>query len=113
PRPGRTHPDLIDWLSADSAAFSRSLKGSALSRAKRAGLLRNASAILGTRRERRAVPALAALLDDPDPLIRTSAARALGAIATSGAFDALTTRRDDPDPSVREAVRRVLEASGR
>ncbi len=43
PRPEWTHPDLIELLARDPAELSRALKGTALSRAKRAGLLRNAA----------------------------------------------------------------------
>ena len=80
PRPDAAAPDLLAWLTADAAEFRSSWKGTALSRAKRSGLVRNAASILGTRRVAEAVPALMALLDDPDPTIRVSAAWALGRI---------------------------------
>jgi epoxyqueuosine reductase len=91
-RPGLTSPDLIAWLDADPDAFSRMLKGTALSRAKRAGLLRNAALILGTRRIAEAVPALARHLDDPDPVVRGAAAWALARIDTDEAREALEGR---------------------
>ncbi len=72
-----TNPDLIAWLSRDPTEFKRSLKGTALSRAKRSGLLRNAALILGERRVDEAVPALRARLDDDDPVIRQAAEWAL------------------------------------
>lgn len=109
PRDEWVHPDLIEWLGRDPSEFSRSLKGTALARTKRAGLIRNAAAILGARREARAVPALVRLLDDAEPVVRAAAARALAAIATDAADQALANRRDDPDPAVREAAGRVRE----
>jgi epoxyqueuosine reductase len=113
PRPEWTNPDLIAWLTSDPASFRRSLKGTALSRARRAGLLRNAALLLGRRGEAAvaAVPALIGRLDDPDPVIRGAAAWALGRIATEEALDALRGHRDDPDPDVCAVVDRALAAS--
>jgi epoxyqueuosine reductase len=110
-----SHPDLVAWLTADPAAFSKALKGTALSRAKRSGLLRNAASVLGARGEAAAaaVPALADLLDDPDPVIRASVARALGQIASPEAIEALEAHRhDEEDPLAREAIQRALTGSG-
>ena len=97
-RPGMTAPDLIEWLDRDPAEMSRSIKGSALSRAKRSGLLRNAALILGEREAAEAVPALARRLDDPDPVVRDAAAWALRRIGTAAALEAL-----DRDPIGRDA----------
>ena len=66
-------PDLVDWLRMPPDAFDAMLRGTALKRSKRAGLLRNASLILGTRREPSAVDALTGSLDDPDPVVRDAA----------------------------------------
>jgi epoxyqueuosine reductase len=109
PRPEWTNPDLIAWLESDPEAFRRSLKGTALARAKRSGLLRNAAHILGQRGVLAAVPVLAARLDDADPVVRSATAWALGRIGTEAARRALETHEDDPDPSVRGAVSRALE----
>jgi epoxyqueuosine reductase len=112
-RPGWSSPDLIAWLEADPAAFRRALKGTAMSRAKRSGLLRNAALILGTREAREALPALAARLDDEDPVVRGAVAWALGRIGGEAAARALEARADDPDPATREAVRRARARCGR
>lgn len=108
PRPEWTDPDLIAWLDSDPAEFTRSLKGTALSRAKRSGLLRNAALILGQRGEVAAVPVLIERLRDADPVVRSAAAWALGRIGTAEAIRALDAARDDEDPAVREAIRRAL-----
>ena len=112
PRPEWTNPDLIAWLSSEPAAFRRSLSGTALERARRAGLLRNAALVLGRRGAAAvaAVPALIGRLDDPDPVIRGAAAWALGRIATAGAIAALEAHRDDPDLAVRGAIATALAA---
>ncbi len=88
-RPGLTNPDLIDWLDRDPADLSRAIKGTALSRARRAGLLRNAALILGERGVVEAVPALARRLADADPVVRDAARWALRRIGGDEARRAL------------------------
>lgn len=107
------HPNLLDWLTADPATFSTSIKGTALARSKRSGLLRNAASVLGTRHEASAVPALVGLLIDPDPVIRASVARALGQIGTDEAIQALEAHGNDEDPRTHEAIQRALMEANR
>jgi epoxyqueuosine reductase len=83
PREDWVNPDLLEWLEREPADWSARLKGTALKRAKRAGLVRNAALILGTRREPAAVPALTRLLDDEDATIRQAADWALNRIKYS------------------------------
>ena len=64
-------------LEMDEAAFRVRFRGSAMSRAKRAGLARNAALLLGNRGDRAAEPALRRALDDPDAGVRSAAAWAL------------------------------------
>lgn len=85
-----SNPDLISLLARDDAELTQSLKGTALSRTKRSGLLRNAALILGTRRVGEAVPVLIDRLNDQDPVVREAAAWALKRIATPEARLALT-----------------------
>lgn len=108
-----THPNLLDWLTEDPAAFSKSIKRTALSRAKRSGLLRNAAAVVGASGATAAVPALAGLLDDPAPLIRASVAHALGQIASDEAIQALERHENDQDPLAHDAIQRALAESSR
>lgn len=75
-----TNPDLIAWLEADPLEFRRRLKGTALARSKRSGLLRNAAIILGNRGVHAALPALRVLLGDEDATIRETAAWAISRI---------------------------------
>ena len=111
------NPDLIEWLNRDPAAFTKSLKGTAMARSKRSRLLRNAALILGTRQVVEAVPALIDRLKDADPIIRGASAWALGRIGSDQARPALEAARDDPDPASREAIetalRRLNEAGPR
>jgi epoxyqueuosine reductase len=105
-RPEWVAPDLIAWLNDDLSTWRARLKGTALTRTKRAGLLRNAALVLGTRRRPEAVAPLASRLDDivEDPIVRASAAWALGRIANDDAMKALERHLEDADPIVRRAV---------
>jgi epoxyqueuosine reductase len=77
-RDGWANPDLIAWLEEDEASSRKRLKGTAMARAKRAGLVRNAAAVLGSRGVLAARPALVRLREnDRDPVVRDAAARAL------------------------------------
>jgi epoxyqueuosine reductase len=64
-------------LELDDAAFRQRFRGSAMSRAKRAGLARNAALMLGNRGDRSAAPALRRALGDADEGVRRAAAWAL------------------------------------
>ena len=57
-RPEWSDPDLIEWLTLSAAEWKARLKGTALARAKRAGLLRNAALVLGTRGSTEAIAPL-------------------------------------------------------
>jgi epoxyqueuosine reductase len=108
-KPGRVNPDLIEWLAEDAASFRKSLKGTALARSKRSGLLRNAALILGTRRNLDAVPVLIDRLADPDPVIRRASAWALGRIGSATALDALRRAEGEADPEVQRTIVRAIE----
>jgi epoxyqueuosine reductase len=109
PRPEWINPDLIAWLAEDASTFSKSLKGTALARSKRSGLLRNAALILGTRRNAEAVPVLIDRLGDPDPVIRGASAWALGRIGSPTALPALRRGAEDDDPEARRSIARAIE----
>ena len=85
PRDDLTYPDLLQWLEQDADDFGRALRSTALRRAQRSGLARNAALVLGTRRVAEAVPALTALLADDDATVRDAADWALRRIATQQA----------------------------
>jgi len=74
-------PSLEALLEMDEAAFRARFRGSAMSRARRAGLARNAALVLGNRGDRAAEPALRRALDDPDASVRSAAAWALARLA--------------------------------
>lgn len=83
-----TDPDLIEWLESDPVAFRKRLKGTALGRAGRVGLLRNACLVLADRRASQAIPALKRLLQDDEPTLQWAAEYALKRLDTPPTADA-------------------------
>ncbi len=77
PRADLVALDPMDLLGMNAEDFRRRFKGTALWRAKRRGLLRNACIVLGNRGDPEAVPALKIALTDEEPLIREAAAWAI------------------------------------
>ena len=109
--PGLPKPDLIDELSLAPQAFNRKFKGSPVQRARRRGYLRNVTVALGNRRDRRAVPALSkSLTGDPEPLVRSHAAWALGQIGGESARRALLeAKEEEKETSVLADIESSLE----
>ena len=75
--PSGSFGELESLLELDPEAFRARFRGSALTRPKRAGLLRNAAIALANRGERGAVGALNRALGDGDPVVRRAASWAL------------------------------------
>ena len=75
---------LETLLELDPQAFRARFRGSAITRTRRAGLLRNAAIVLANRGERRAAGVLGRALDDDDAVVRHAAAWALEKLAHTG-----------------------------
>jgi epoxyqueuosine reductase len=73
PRADLESVDLVELLGLSEEQFRQRFRGTALTRAKRRGLLRNAALILGNRGDAAALPALRRALADPEPLVREAA----------------------------------------
>ncbi len=97
PRPEWANPDLIAWLERSAAEWKTRLAGSALERAGRRGLVRNAALVLGGRRAIEAVEPLAKLLKSTQthPVVRAAARWALKQIGTPRALEALADSAND------------------
>lgn len=108
PRRDVPFPDLIELLNLDEATYQERFRHSAIKRAKRQGLRRNAAVALGNLGDPRAVPALTRALHDDDPIVRGHAAWALGRIGGPEAAAALGARLSAEPAS---EVRRELEAA--
>ena len=79
--PGDLDPEEL--LGLDEAAFRSRFRPTALWRARRPGLLRNAAIVLANRGNRSAIPALRRAASDADPTVRDAAAWALERLAAS------------------------------
>jgi epoxyqueuosine reductase len=75
--PADAPPPPAAVLALDHAAFRQRFRSSAISRARRAGLLRNAALVLGNARNESARAVLRTAMDDPEPPVRDAAAWAL------------------------------------
>jgi epoxyqueuosine reductase len=93
-RPELTALDPVELLSLSEAEFRRRFRGTALFRARRAGLLRNAALVLGNSGGPEVVPALRQALQDPEGLVREAAAWALEQIEQRQQDDKVTSEDD-------------------
>src|SRR5262245_13480229 len=88
---------LVDVVSLSEARFEAEWTGTAMRRATRTGLRRNAAIALGNVGDPAAVPALVAALQDADAVVRGHAAWALGRIdRTHAALELARSRETDP-----------------
>lgn len=105
---------LERFLGLDEAGFAELFAGSPIRRARRVGFVRNVCVALGNRGDPTAIPGLArALAGDPETLVRSHAAWALGEIAVrlpaesarrAAVAAALDSAANDPAEEVREEV---------
>ena len=88
---------LVDVLEMDEARYQREFVGTAMRRATRSGMRRNAAVVLGNRGDPRALPPLRAALADEDAVVRGHAAWAIGRI-------------DPRDPALDRALQKEADA---
>jgi epoxyqueuosine reductase len=79
-RPDLEAVDPVELLGLSEEEFRRRFRGTALTRSKRGGLLRNAALVLGNRGDPVALPALRRARADPEPLVREAAEWAIARI---------------------------------
>lgn len=108
-RPDALNPALLELLGISRSEWNRRFKKTPVRRATYEGFVRNVAVALGNWGDPQAVPALAARLADPSPLVREHVAWALGRIATTDAQDALRVRRSvEDDAAVLEEIDAAL-----
>lgn len=103
--------DLVEVLSiATDEGFRARFRGTALTRPKRRGLLRNAAIVAANIQATSAVPSLVALIEsDPEPLIRSHSLWSLAQLnSRRAALMAERALKTDADPSVREEAETLL-----
>jgi epoxyqueuosine reductase len=106
-------PPLAALLALDRPGFRARYGKTAVARAKRRGLLRNAAVALGNSGNPEAVPALTAALDDGEPLVRAHAAWALGRLGGGVARHALDRARTrEPEPAAAAEIEAARAALG-
>ncbi len=72
------NPDLLQWLEKQDSEWQKAIKGTALERTKRAGLMRNACHVLSANGVQDAIPKLQRIMqNDSDQFVRQAAAQAL------------------------------------
>lgn len=99
---------LVDVLEMDEARYQSEFVGTAMRRATRSGLRRNAAVVLGNRRDARALPPLRAALLDEDPVVRGHAAWAVAKIAPGDRSLEPALRRE-VDPRARAELEAALD----
>ncbi len=110
PRASTLTADAALFLSLSPREFNRRFADTAIKRAKRRGMARNAAVVLGNTGDRRWVGLLArTLLAHDEPLPRGHAAWALGRLGGAGAQLALRIAcHQERDDYVREEIRHAL-----
>jgi epoxyqueuosine reductase len=108
------YPSLPGLLTMSTRTFRERYRGTAVLRAKRAGLARNAAVALGNIGAEADVPVLAsAALGHDEPLVRGHAAWSLGRINGSAARRALDRAWErERDPAARAEIELALEETG-
>jgi epoxyqueuosine reductase len=99
-------PALAELMALDEDGFRRRFARSAIKRTKRRGLLRNAAVVLGNSGNPAAIPILArALAGDPEPIVRSHAAWALGQLGGATSRQLLeAARAREPNQSVVDEI---------
>ncbi|MEW4569067.1 tRNA epoxyqueuosine(34) reductase QueG [Tautonia sp. JC769] len=80
--PRRVAVDLVELLRSDDATIAALIRGSAMTRAKRSGLLRNAASLLESRgvADPEVLDALEQNVDDADPIVGAACSKALATL---------------------------------
>lgn len=113
---GRGRLDLAGLLGIGEEEYEETFRGSAMKRARRVGLKRNAALAMGNRGEERYVAPLArALREEDDAVVRGAAAWALGRVGGEAARRALeeaVAGEGEDDAEVRREVEAALAEVG-
>ena len=109
PASGMDPIELVELFELDDESFRKRFRHTPLWRSKRRGILRNAAIVLGNHPTDRAITGLIRGLHDPEPLIRSASAWALGRYTHQSAEQALCQRLvDEPDSDVRAEIEAAL-----
>ena len=96
PREGLVNPAL-DWLAEmQPEEFQVTFRGSPVRRAKLSGLRRNAVIAMGNSGDKKFVPTLKQLREDPDPVVAEHASWAVAALEQSSTQQPVSSTQQDP-----------------
>lgn len=98
---------LVDVLELSAERYDAEFTGTAMRRATRSGLRRNAAVVLGNRGDQAALPALSRALADEDPVVRGHAAWAIGRLDRRHPALAAALPREN-DAAARAEIERAL-----
>jgi epoxyqueuosine reductase len=84
PRAELVAPALADLLALDDAGFRQVFSGSPIKRIGRNRMVRNAAVAAGNSGQADLLPAVAALVDDADPVVAEAAAWAVARLSAPG-----------------------------
>jgi len=102
-------PSLTELVTLDEDGFRKRFGRSAIRRTKRRGLLRNVAIALGNSGNPEAIPSLQTALHDPEPLVRSHAAWALGRFQEQEVRVTLAQRlRREEHEEVRNEIKTAL-----
>lgn len=112
PRPTLRDPELADFLALKPGRWLADLRGSAMERPRRRGLVRNAAIAAGNRADQDHIKSLTnLLLNDPEPVVRQHAAWAICQIDARGSEQALRKAlEDEHDGEVQHEIQRAITA---
>jgi epoxyqueuosine reductase len=103
---------LADLVRLDDASFTAEFRPAALERPRRRGLVRNALIVSANTGDEKALVAAEEKLSDADPVVRGTAAWALGRGGSGQGRRALEqARAGETDPTVRKEIETALTAS--
>lgn len=108
PQEGMNPASAVEFLEMSQAEFEDRFRDTPLSRPGWRGMRRNAAIVLGNCGDARAVPALVVALNDAEPVVRLSAAWALGRIGGETSKAALQARLEMEDNA--DVVRELRSA---
>ncbi len=111
PREALRTPEISTFLDLKPGEWLHHLRGSPLERPRRRGLVRNAAVAAGNLRHARYIGTLSQLLySDPEPIVRSHSAWALGQIEDPDSLDALTRAlATETDPEVISEIRSAID----
>ena len=112
PAPHLERRNLVDLVRLDEKEYREEIRPTALERPRRRGLVRNALVVAANTGDAEALEAAGGRLEDPDPVVRGTAAWAIGRSGSAVGRRLLERARDsEPDSEARAEIESALDRS--